>query len=481
MHVIGKYIVHLRTNGGDGLSLQRELQESFEQKLIPKIERLFDQIAIDDRPISIDRLELDINITPDEEWFEIMSDQILQKLEDEIQLHKRFEESVVSNNQANSHHSLKPGVLKSRPMLAIEKFTFFLVHGYLPWWCTNEELTVEEDELVKIFQSTQHSKNESDLIAQQVKTALYDEKARERLLQQFTHVLFRHLIEFLFPNEHASMNTTIDDYTNFYAGEKRSDIYKKQPPHEFKKQVLTVALGRSTLRSWKDFQPGDNNFSMDPNVKRSPVNKVDKDTIIRKEENEAALKNDQTKVLPDHSKKDLISDLFNLHDKETVEEIFIDNAGLIIVAPFLLRLFQQLGWIVEMKVHPAIRAVHLLHYLATGSHEGREYDFVLNKILCGLEVEEPLERIGELTKEEMEAADKVLIAVIEHWKIIKNTSMEGLRESFLMRNGKLSKKGDDWLLQVEQKSYDMLLDSLPWSISLIRLPFMQATLHVEWK
>ena len=74
----------------------------------------------------------------------------------------------------------------------------------------------------------------------------------------------------------------------------------------------------------------------------------------------------------------------------------------------------------------------------------------------------------------------MLQSVLEYWTILKNTSIESLRESFLMRAGKLSFDGKEWLLQVEQKGYDVLLQNLPWNISMIKLPWMKYLLRTEW-
>ena len=176
----------------------------------------------------------------------------------------------------------------------------------------------------------------------------------------------------------------------------------------------------------------------------------------------------------------LIRKLFSVQDVRPDEEIFIANAGLVIVAPFLPRLFENLGWLRDKELLSPIRAIYLLHYLGSGNPVGMEYEFTLNKILCGVDVNEPLSHAEDLGSNELEEANKVLMAILEHWKVLKNTSIEGLRESFLLRNGKLSRTDDKWLLQVEQKSYDMLLQSLPWTINLIQLPFMKTSLNVEW-
>ena len=75
----------------------------------------------------------------------------------------------------------------------------------------------------------------------------------------------------------------------------------------------------------------------------------------------------------------------------------------------------------------------------------------------------------------------MLEAVIEQWPVLKNTSIAGLREAFLQRNGKLFSKNDKLHLQVEASTLDVLLDQLPWNLSMIKLPWMKGLLRVDWR
>ena len=85
-----------------------------------------------------------------------------------------------------------------------------------------------------------------------------------------------------------------------------------------------------------------------------------------------------------------------------------------------------------------------------------------------------------LEKYQLDEANDLLLSVIEYWSILKDTTPDGLRESFLKRDGKLVFKNKEWLLQVEQKGYDMLLQHLPWNINMILLPWMKHLLKCEW-
>ena len=51
-----------------------------------------------------------------------------------------------------------------------------------------------------------------------------------------------------------------------------------------------------------------------------------------------------------------------------------------------------------------------------------------------------------------------------------------------MRPGMLAVDADgDWLLRVEARTVDILLDQLPWGVSLVKLPWMDRLLRVEWR
>ena len=122
----------------------------------------------------------------------------------------------------------------------------------------------------------------------------------------------------------------------------------------------------------------------------------------------------------------------------------------------------------------------LLHYLATGETKVAEFNLLLAKLLCAVDFEEPIPNFIELTEKEKEESGNLLKSVTEHWAPLKNTSAEGLRNSFFEREGKLTQTETGWLLLVEQKTIDILLDKLPWGIGTIKLPWMKNTLNVEW-
>jgi hypothetical protein len=169
---------------------------------------------------------------------------------------------------------------------------------------------------------------------------------------------------------------------------------------------------------------------------------------------------------------------------ETDPSIYVQNAGMVLAVPFLPRLFSMLGLLEEkrLKNHStAERAVHLLEFMVNERQAAPEFQLVLNKILCGLDGPAPIADGFDPTEQEIEAVHSMLEGMIDHWKIIGNTSVAGLRSSFLQRQGYLTLEHDAWHMQVEGRSFDMLLDQLPWSIAVIKHPWMTRVLHVNWR
>ena len=60
-------------------------------------------------------------------------------------------------------------------------------------------------------------------------------------------------------------------------------------------------------------------------------------------------------------------------------------------------------------------------------------------------------------------------------------AVEALREGFLQRVGKLVNRNDRLVLFMETSAIDVLLDYLPWNLSIIKLPWLKDLLYVEWR
>lgn len=129
-----------------------------------------------------------------------------------------------------------------------------------------------------------------------------------------------------------------------------------------------------------------------------------------------------------------------------------------------------------------IRAIFILQRLVTDEQrEYKEQDLAFNRILIGCPFHVPLPKTLELTQNEIETAESMLTGVKANWDKMKNTSINGVQRSFIERPGKLEQLEDKWVLYVENRAYDILLDSLPWSYRQIRLPWLKKKISVVWR
>lgn len=166
------------------------------------------------------------------------------------------------------------------------------------------------------------------------------------------------------------------------------------------------------------------------------------------------------------------------------EPLQIYNAGMVLIWPFVSRLFDMLGYVKNKEFvseETQYKAIHILQYLVTGKTEAPENELVLNKILCNFPVTDPVPFSVEFDPKELQAAESLLGGVLQNWAKMKNMTPNSLRGSFLMREGAVTEEEEKWNLVVERKTFDILLKSVPWSFSFIKFSWLEKFLTVEWK
>lgn len=166
------------------------------------------------------------------------------------------------------------------------------------------------------------------------------------------------------------------------------------------------------------------------------------------------------------------------------ERINILNSGLILFHPYLRYAFKDLKWIgddnkfVSSKAQQ--KAILFLQYMINGKSRQGEHLLVLNKLLCGWPIHLPVQTACVFSAREKQAAADILGSIKEHWSVIKNTSDRGVIESFIERPGVITRQASGFLLQIERKTIDILLDSLPFGLNTIKLPWNEYIIHTEW-
>lgn len=472
-HLIYKQKVVLQVrNEGDALDLQKKVSDLFKYELSDHLQQMLDDLFPEDTVTRIDSLQVDLGKIS------------TQNFENEFKA--AFLESLKENLQASKSEAFTRADerVKSSASHNLDTFLYFLEHGSLPWYSTKLNIRDWEQQLLKEF---------SDHEYKAVLNWLRDKSAVnatviERLVRQFSSSLAETLLFALNPDLKHEWRQLFDDFgavLNYY--------YKKP-------EQAVIHIWQAAFRNLLDVSDHAETFEL--GVLKNCLIYADKDSLGEIREADLQLIRSGLKtseVLSAYNK--VIDDpaLINRVDGEdkraaktwdrksgnfdSSEPLYINNSGVVILHPFLqsyftaLHLYGDDGFIDQEYRE---RAVLLLHYLATGEGEVAEFDLVLEKILCGLGLEDTLPVALELTEEEKSESDKLLEAVISYWEPLKNTSVAGLQNTFLQREGRLELKENGWLLTVEQKTVDILLGKLPWGFGTIRLPWMQEILSVDW-
>lgn len=169
---------------------------------------------------------------------------------------------------------------------------------------------------------------------------------------------------------------------------------------------------------------------------------------------------------------------------ESIDWLEVDDAGLVILWPFLPRFFARVGLLdAERRFvdEPAVmQAIALLAQIAREQPEPPEWLLALAKLLCGRAPEQPFALTRPLAPAQLDECERLLEAVIANAPILREMKPASFRRNFVRRPALLGVREGAWLLQVERAPHDLVLERFPWSWSWLKLPWMDDPLRVEW-
>ncbi|HMB62274.1 MAG TPA: contractile injection system tape measure protein [Eudoraea sp.] len=187
-----------------------------------------------------------------------------------------------------------------------------------------------------------------------------------------------------------------------------------------------------------------------------------------------------SKDIPNRKMEEISADKDGFPDIEE-KGAYVNQAGLVLLAPFLPAFVKDLGYadnkgnLVKPRELPM-----LFHYIATGRDKAFEWSLSLPKLLAGLELRQHCDTTIKTTAKLDKKINNLLQSVIEHWAVLKKTSPDGLRNTFLMRNGELKFRNGFYFLYIEEETVDILLSYISWNYMTIKLDWMRDILFVKW-
>lgn len=488
-HIIRRQSVDFTYTGKtNGLALQKEVQDWCEFSLIPGIEAELDSCAPGDRFISIDRLEITA-VTDRGDW--------KQKIKDELvfSLKRKLSEQI----PVAAEEKIPAGRSVERKL--DELVLFYFEKGYLPWW-SGSVITGEFEVALQQWLVEEKTATRAEAIVHRLKQ-IQSSKLINRLLHALPGKKFFRFCETLFFRQ-KKLVSQAEEFMRLFVGHANLTANQKKIREPIRRALMVALLKSESLIeiiprilhaaiSYQQLpaltiptgigkvEGAHNPFIAKWNSILETEQRVVKkmgEVPYEKEKSEQVRFN--YNKLVDGLRETIDAEPGSNLEEDLQEGIYIDNAGVVIAAAFLPALFSRLKISKdEVLIKPALAAM-LIQYLASGKSKTTEHHLVLPKILCGIPLEDAVDINTRISSAQVKQANEMLHAVTEYWTPLKNSSVQGLRESFLQRGGKLSLINNEWMLQVEQRAFDMLLQQLPWSISMIKLPWMKNVLRTEW-
>lgn len=425
-----------------------EAESCCETFVIPTVDEVLSRF--DGYSIDIEKVDLDLGTVKKDEIPSVLRG----LLEDEIikRLYKDSEAEQFSIVEGGPHETKK----SSEP-----EWISYLYTGVLPWTYEDSELDLAK----QVTQEVLSRLDDKDWMSSFFERLSTDDAAFYRffnLLDDETiQIVLRapFFVEISKARDSQAMNP-----------QKLDDLDRHQ--------LLALAYSWIKKKERKEERPEKNKLSNDGVAYEKSVEQQ----IVAKTTNNAEIFKDLTRTFDkavDFMKRQMVS------DDETEKQCLVDDAGLVILHPFLPTLFERLGYLHEERKFVSLalqeRAVHLLRWLAGYELPHFDYQMPLEKVLCDLPLAYPMGSEIEFTDMEKEEGRQVLRSVCQYWKPLNGTSPEGLQRSFLQRNGSITYEDNTWIVRVEGQALDILLDDLPWEISLLLLPWREEMIMVEWQ
>ncbi|OXB06240.1 contractile injection system tape measure protein [Flavobacterium pectinovorum] len=166
---------------------------------------------------------------------------------------------------------------------------------------------------------------------------------------------------------------------------------------------------------------------------------------------------------------------------ETATDYYVNNAGLILIHPFLKQLFENCKLLhKDNTINDPEVAAHLLHYIATAKEQDYEHEMLFEKFLCNIPANQTINRNITLSEELKNHSNEMLQAILENWSIMKDSSVALLQNEYLQRPGKIMLSEDHPKVIVERKTQDILLDKIAWNLGIVKLAWKNKIIFVDW-
>lgn len=475
---VRRHVVDAEVRGAeaDGLAVQRRLSGMLDRVVPRALQEALDGLVADEEHLVVDRLEIDVDEVSLADLDARLTEAVRRGTAAFFRQHLPGP-TPPGGAETRSGNSAGTGPIRRRTPAATiaEAFAVFLGTGRLPWSFRLPAGSDLEQLVREAWSQASRADTPGESRWEVVRRAITEPGARLRAVKQFSPSFVDDLVAHLAPSVstslaevHAAIGAAPPAASAFARGTRLAALaaaagHQPAAPGQLVRAALTAdprlradpQLRAHVARTWPQSSPG---------VRQDPRSQA------------PSLPATQGEVVP-HTRHGVGAAAAVTDDPSWR----VDHAGLVLLHPFLPRYLETLGLVAGERLREPERAVALVHLLATGETVVPEHETTIAKLLCGWPLEDPVEREPGLSPTEIAEAEAVLAAAVGHWTALRSTTPGALRTEFISRPGVLTREEDDWVLRVEERSVDILLDQLPWGISLVRTPWMARLVRVEWR
>lgn len=460
-HIIKKQVLEFDLDSKlDAFRMQHEMAGFCQYGLLPVLEKIFDELSDEETVIAIDKMEINLGVLTVADIEERSSDNLYQLIRSQI---KEITSNTIKPKSHSEPGTAYPAVHSSKLISIAGQWLFYMQHGYLAW----NTISINETWNSQVLEAFAVDYESTAALRRLI---INDRRAVRRIIYQHKEIFLRQLMEILTAEKQTDLLQLTEDLIKVSPLQLAEDLIKVSVVVNNTQNIMPdYAIELTREKIWTVLLSVA--ASAEPHLTTKKLGETILNMII----------NDKTIKEANNKEEDKATGKIHLPDDDGV---FAQYAGVILLHPFLSAFFKRLQLVKDaefVSIDARCKALHLLYFLTTGRKHPEEYELVIPKLLCAWSLEEAVPKEIEITEEEILEANNLLEAAIGQWTILKNTSPDGLREGFLQRNGKLYSKNDNLYLQMEASSIDIVLDYLPWNIGIIKLPWMEEILRVEWR
>ncbi len=476
-HIIQKVFVEITvSNKEKALSIKDDINSFLSIDVFPEIENYIKTLEqkLAGHTLQIPHLELDMDVK---------SSALNTELKDKItELFKEKLSEITHSIEASSQEteSDTKAYLVDNQEKMLRAFIYFLEKGAMPWWNSeSNSMAILESMVFDRLIST-------DNFQKSVGAVLSRENVQNRIINQLSNEQIAQLCLAVLKNKELKINLDTDTIRHISKlnHTDRTAIWRlifnvisecvntsHNHPREYLLQEISTTEQIGLLTTKNNHQKRKTVVKIFPFITENEISEIIKAGAADQPENTGA------SIEPALEKMMTIQEDVNQNEGQ-----YVQNAGLILIHPFIKTLFEHCELLdpkTQLLINPELCA-HVLHYIATGRINAPEYDMIFEKFLCNIPMHQTINRHIKLSRKHKTQAKNVIESVQHNWAPMRKSSAALLQNEFFQRPGKLVITDSDYTLTIERKTQDILLDKLSWGIGLVKLPWHEKFMFVNW-